>query len=140
MAIARNDADGKNNIGVCYFDLSTFKCFIGSFIDNENSTTLRTCISKIRPVEIVYDQFQVSREIEKMLKNLPVQPVINTIPPERIKSVHRCQNAIDKYLYSAEDEQKGEMNKQHKHIFDIRWKSEYLTSVLAFGNMVMFLE
>jgi DNA mismatch repair ATPase MutS len=56
MAVARNEVGGENNIGICYFDLTTFKCYLGSFIDNENSSTLRTCISKIRPVEIIYDE------------------------------------------------------------------------------------
>lgn len=57
MAIARNDADGSNNIGVCYFDVTTFKCYLGSFEDNNDCTTLRTVIAKVRPVEIIYDQF-----------------------------------------------------------------------------------
>ncbi len=55
MAISRNEIDGKNNMGVCYFDISTFKCYLGSFEDNINNTILRTIITKIRPVEIIYD-------------------------------------------------------------------------------------
>lgn len=55
MAISRTEVEGKNIIGVCYFDISTFKCYIGNFDDNANYNTLRTTLSKIRPLELVYD-------------------------------------------------------------------------------------
>ena len=116
MVIVLNQADG-NNVGICYFDVSTFKCYLGSFEDTATYTTLRTAITKIRPVEIIYDQFQINKDIEKIIKNLPMQPVINLLPPDKTLSIQRCQNAIDKYLYSAEDEQTGEMNPNHKVIF-----------------------
>lgn len=29
MALAHNWTNNKDNIGVCYFDISTFKCYIG---------------------------------------------------------------------------------------------------------------
>lgn len=87
MAIARNDADGSNNLGVCYFDITTFKCFLGSFTDSPDFTILRSIISKIRPVEIIYDQFQVTKDIERLLKSLPMSPVINIVPPEKVKSI-----------------------------------------------------
>ena len=109
-------------------------------MDGNNNETLRNVISKIRPVEIVYDPSQITKEMESMLKNLPLQPVINQIPPEKIKSIQRCQNAIDKYLYNAEDEQKGERSSQYEWIFEIRWDAAYLTAILAFGNAVTFLE
>ena len=32
-------------IGVCYFDISTFKCYIGVFQDSVNFSLLRTVIS-----------------------------------------------------------------------------------------------
>ena len=57
------------NIGVCYFDISTFKCYLGSFDDSINYATLRTVITQIRPVEIIYDKDNINNEIEKMLKN-----------------------------------------------------------------------
>ena len=56
-------------VGVCYFDISTFKCHIGSFEDSINFSTLRTIISQIRPVEILYDKNNIDKDIEKMLKN-----------------------------------------------------------------------
>lgn len=82
----------------------------------------------------------MTKEIEKMLRNLPIQPVINIIPSEKMKSIQRCQNVIDKYLYSAEDEQNGDVNPNHKVLFDMRWESKYLTAILAFGNAATFLE
>ena len=72
MSIARNTAEGENNIGVCYFDISTFKCYLGCFVDNQSNNTLRTVISKIRPVELVYDPLQLTKEMCTMLKNLPL--------------------------------------------------------------------
>ena len=42
-------------MGIVYFDVSTLKCFIGSFKDSNNDTILRTIITKIRPTEIIYD-------------------------------------------------------------------------------------
>lgn len=67
LAISRNFAEDKNNIGICYFDISTFVCFLGSFEDDQSYSTLRTALSKIRPVEIVYDQTNLCKEIELML-------------------------------------------------------------------------
>jgi len=55
MAISRNEENGNNNLGVCYFDVSTFKLYLGSFTDNSICNTLRTIITKIRPLEIIYD-------------------------------------------------------------------------------------
>ena len=67
-------------------------------------------------------------------------PMITIIQPEKVKSIQRCQNSIDKYLYSAEDEQKGETNPAHKLIFEIRWKEEFFAGILAFGHCVTLLE
>lgn len=64
----------------------------------------------------------MNETLVQMIKNQAVQPLVNIIPSDRVKSIQRCQNAIDKYLYSAEDEQNGEMHQGHKLIFDIRWK------------------
>ena len=91
-------------------------------------------------MEIIYDQYQINKDIECMLKNLPMAPVCNVIPPDKSKSIQRCQSAIDKYLYSADDEQTGEINPQHKVLFSMRWDPNYLTAILAFGNAVTFLE
>ena len=104
MSISLSSIEDKNNIGVCYFDISTFKCHLGSFEDNSLFITLRTTITKIRPVEIIYETGQINKELEQILKNLPMQPVLNLIPADKAKSIQRCQNAIDKYLYNAEDE------------------------------------
>ena len=42
MALARNDLDGSSKVGVCFFDISTFKCFLGSFDDNSSSSILKS--------------------------------------------------------------------------------------------------
>ena len=46
----------SQNFGICYFDVSTFKCYLASFDDDCISSTLRNIIAQIRPVEIIYDQ------------------------------------------------------------------------------------
>ena len=63
MSLSRIDGgDGVNIMGICYFDISTFKCFLGSFTDDDSNSILRTAIAKIRPVEIIYDKDQMSKE------------------------------------------------------------------------------
>lgn len=71
---------------------------------------------------------------------MPITPVLNFIPSDKVKSINKIQNDIDKYLYNAEDEQAGEVNDQHKTLFRMRWKAEFMTAILAFGNAVAFLE
>ena len=46
----------NQEIGVAYFDISTHSCFLGQFEDNESYSNLRTLLSQIRPVEIVYEK------------------------------------------------------------------------------------
>lgn len=137
MAICKND---KNNFGICYFDISTFKCYLGSFDDSPNCSMLRTVLSQVRPVEVIYDKDNIGKDLEKMIKSQPIQPVINVIPTDKVKSIQRCQNSIDKYLYNAEDEQKGETCPQHTIIFDMRWQEKYFTAIRAFGLSFSFLE
>lgn len=132
--------DAKIEVGVCYFDVTTFKCYLGSFEDNYLYSTLRTVITKIRPVELVFDKGMSDKSLEKMLKSMPIQPVINYLPQDKIKSIQKCQNDIDKYLYDKHDEQEGDVNEQHRVIFRMRWESEYLQAILAFGSAIAFLE
>jgi len=49
----------------------------------------------------------MNKDVEVNLSRLPTSPVMNVIPFEKVKTIHRCQNSIDKYLYNAEDEQEG---------------------------------
>ena len=102
--------DAKIEVGVCYFDVTTFKCYLGSFEDNYLYSTLRTVITKIRPVELVFDKGMSDKSLERMLKSMPIQPVINYLPQDKIKSIQKCQNDIDKYLYDKHDEQEGDVN------------------------------
>ena len=63
MALSRMEGnDGENIMGICYFDISTFKCFIGTFVDDESNSVLRTAIVKIRPVELIYDKGQMTKD------------------------------------------------------------------------------
>ena len=45
MAIARNFLEDCNKVGVCFFDISTFKCFLGSFDDNSSNQILKNVLS-----------------------------------------------------------------------------------------------
>lgn len=72
--------DCKIEVGVCYFDVTTFKCYLGSFEDNHLYSTLRTVITKIRPLELVFEKGMTDKKLEKMLKSMPIQPVVNYLP------------------------------------------------------------
>ena len=67
LAIRRENME----IGVAYFDISTHSCFVGQFEDTESFTNLRTLLSQIRPVEIVYEKNSLPPDLAKMLKNVP---------------------------------------------------------------------
>ena len=43
-----------NVIGVTFFDVTTLQIFVGQFVDDECLTTLRTLITQIRPIEVIY--------------------------------------------------------------------------------------
>ena len=62
-------------VGVAYFDISTHSCFIGQFEDGDSYSNLRTLLSQIRPVEVVYEKNSIPTDLAKLLKNIPTQPI-----------------------------------------------------------------
>jgi hypothetical protein len=47
---------------------------------------LRTTITQIRPVEVIIEKNGLPMEIMKMLRNAPIEPVINEITHEKCYS------------------------------------------------------
>jgi DNA mismatch repair ATPase MutS len=75
------------NICVCYFDVSTMQCYMGQFVDDTCYSNLRTLISQIRPVEVIYERDSIPSEMIKLLKNQPTPPSFTVYSSEKIMSL-----------------------------------------------------
>jgi len=48
--------EGENEVGISFFDISTSKCFIGRFVDDNNFASFRTLISQVNPIEVLIEK------------------------------------------------------------------------------------
>ena len=71
MAVKRH----QNEIGVCFFDVTTLKIYVGQFKDDEQLSKLRTLICQIRPAEILHEVEAKTTDLLKVLKNSPQPPI-----------------------------------------------------------------
>jgi DNA mismatch repair protein MSH6 len=94
LALKKNGA----HIAISFFDISTNKCFIGQFEDDATYSMLRTVVAQIRPVEIILEKNCVPVEIEKLLKNAPIEPIFKYYKPDQCYSTSRTVTVVDKYL------------------------------------------
>ena len=51
--------ESTKEVGVCFFDISTSKCFLGQFTDDINYAAFRTLISQVNPVEMVVERDEI---------------------------------------------------------------------------------
>lgn len=87
-----------DNYGICFFDISTFKCYLGSFVDDSCQSILRTTLTQVRPVEVVIEKNGLTMGVEKMLRNAPIVPVFNFFNHDKCYSRTKTLTALDKYL------------------------------------------
>lgn len=61
LCLARDTANETDGIqlGVCFFDMSTLKCYIGNYVDGPSLSRLRSLLSSTRPLELVYEKAQL---------------------------------------------------------------------------------
>lgn len=71
MAVKRYSRD----IGVCFFDVTTLKIYVGQFQDDEQLSKLRTLVCQIRPVEVLHEIEAKTTDLLKILKNSPQPPI-----------------------------------------------------------------
>ncbi|TNV85716.1 hypothetical protein FGO68_gene17605 [Halteria grandinella] len=128
MAIKKSGA----HIAVSFFDISTNKCFLGQFVDDQFFSQLRTTISQIRPSEVILEKNCIPPELEKLLKNAPMAPLLRYFRPDQCLSTTRTISLIDKYL------EKRTTN-EIPAISTIKNDPDRQISLLALGMCVKFL-
>ena len=94
LAIKRHGQE----IGICFFDVTTLKFYVGQFTDDEPMSNFRTLICQIRPVEVIHEREMANSDIIKMLKNTPVVPVFTPMQPKDCWGVIKTFSKIDQYL------------------------------------------
>eukprot|EP00744_Colponema_vietnamica_P022287 GILI01031999.1.p1 GENE.GILI01031999.1~~GILI01031999.1.p1 ORF type:complete len:855 (+),score=230.63 GILI01031999.1:192-2567(+) len=63
-----------DNFGICFVDAATGKFHLGLLENDTQRLSLRTLLSEVRPVEVVYDRETASSDVLKLLKFGPVPP------------------------------------------------------------------
>ena len=66
-----------DNVGLVYFDTTTYQFYLGEFKDDENKSNLRTILTKVKPAEVVYMKKHLDPETQNMIKNLPSKPAFS---------------------------------------------------------------
>ena len=61
--------ENSKEVGVCFFDISTSKCFLGQFTDDINYAAFRTLISQVNPVEVVFERDEIPIILMKIIKH-----------------------------------------------------------------------
>ena len=87
-----------NDIGVTFFDVTTLEIMLGQFNDDQNMSTLRTLVCQIRPVEVIIGSDMRHTNVVKMLKNSPVVPIFNYLPPQKCFGFMKTCTKIENYF------------------------------------------
>jgi DNA mismatch repair ATPase MutS len=92
-----------NQVGVCFFDVTTLEIKVGQFVDNEQMSKLRTLVCQIRPIEVLHEREFSNSEVLKMFKNSAYPPVFTALPPQRCWSFTKTVGAYDTYFPNARE-------------------------------------
>ena len=86
--------------GLVYFDTTTHEFFAGEFQDDIYRANLRTLVTKIKPVEIVYFPQFIQKETLHMLKAFPTQPTMSEVSTKdgKVPTVSDIIKRIMKYF------------------------------------------
>eukprot|EP00347_Sterkiella_histriomuscorum_P016833 403351679 len=122
------------NIGLCYFDVSTNKCFLGQFEDDESFNTLRTILAQIRAVEVIAEKGLINQQIEKMIKSSPQSPILHQYRQDQCPTALRTVTTFEKYI----QEEKKSID-DFEVLKKLRQDSKIL-ALQAFGIAIKFLE
>jgi len=76
-----------NEVGVCFFDISTSKCFLGRFTDDINFASFRTLASQVNAVEVVIEKDSLPQQLMKIILNLSVTPAMNKYTRDKCISI-----------------------------------------------------
>ena len=66
-----------SHYGVVFLDTTTHDFFLGEFEDNAHKGTLKTLLTRLKPLEIVYINDNLSQETLSICKNLSHKPSLN---------------------------------------------------------------
>ena len=99
-----------DNVGLAYFDTTTYEFYVGEFKDDENKNNLRTILTKTKPAEVIYYKKYLSEETKNLLKTLPSKPVLSVqyLEDEQFKTLSSVVDDISE-MFSPSDESKPPM-------------------------------
>jgi DNA mismatch repair protein MSH6 len=121
-------------IGVTYFDLHTLEFCVGQFRDDSMKTKFRTLVTRIRPVEVVWESKFKSSEMIKMLKSSPIPPSFFFIPNSESLDFRDSIMIIEHYLSSESSKLPKLLSKMIDEIH------EFESAVTSLGNSIKYLE
>ena len=85
--------------GIVFFDTTTHEIFIGEFKDSLYKETLKTLLTRLKPLEIVYINENLSQDTVNLCKNLSSKPSLNSLYlKEENNQITDILNKIDKYF------------------------------------------
>lgn len=86
------------DIGVCFFDVTTLEIQVGQFHDNDQLSKLRTLVCQIRPIEVIHEREFGNSEVLKIFKNSATPPVFTAQPPQRCWSFTKTVHSFETYF------------------------------------------
>ena len=97
-----------DNIGLVYFDATTYEFYLGEFKDDENRSNLRTVLMKVKPLEVVFLRNKLSPITQALIKELPTKPTLTPmqIQEEKTKSILGMIDEISEYFVDKEGQKK----------------------------------
>ena len=86
--------------GLVYFDTTTHEFFLGEFQDDNYRANLRTLVTRLKPVEIVYLPKHLEKETLNMLRALPTQPTMSPLifKESKVPSISDIDKRVMKYF------------------------------------------
>jgi len=84
--------------GIVFLDTTTHEFYVGEFQEDIHKGTLKTLLTRLKPVEIVYLQGNLSEETLMIVKSLSNKPTLNPIYNQDILGLDNIIARIDKYF------------------------------------------
>lgn len=81
LLVIRNGRIGESpkRIAVCFVDITTNAVTLGLIVDDSNFTNFKTMIAQLRPVEVVFEDLEIEKDIKTILSSSLLSPTFSRL-------------------------------------------------------------
>jgi len=98
-----------HNFGLVLCDTTTHEFFMSEFKDTVGRSNLRTVLTRMKPVELVYMPSYIESDTLSIIKGLPYQPTLSVVSLNKPQHLVEILGKIKKLFSSSKDDEYPEL-------------------------------